>query len=291
VLTDVAGIRVGHWTDARARTGCTAVLLPDGTVGSAEIWGGAPATRELEVLAPHRTVQQVDAVLLTGGSAFGLAAADGVMRWCEEHGRGVPTPGGIVPIVPALGLFDLAVGDPAVRPGPEQGFAACEDAREDGVAVGPVGAGTGATLGAWSGNRRAGGIGAATERAGDLVVSALLAVNAFGDLDPFGRGAGEAAAKLAAGHVPGADLLTNTTIGVVATNARLDKVGCLIVAQGGHGGLARALAPAHTRFDGDGIVAVATGAVDAHVDAVRMLAVSAVERAVRSIATADPPAG
>ena len=291
MLTDVAGIRVGHWTDARARTGCTVVLLPDGTIGSAEIWGGAPATRELELLEPHRTVQQVDAVLLTGGSAFGLAAADGVMRWCEEHGRGVATPGGIVPIVPALGLFDLAVGDPAVRPGPDQGYAACEDARKDGVAVGPVGAGTGATLGAWSGNRRDGGIGAATEHAGELVVAAMLAVNAFGDLDESGDGARAAAAMLAAGHVPGAQLLTNTTIGVVATNARLDKVGCLIVAQGGHGGLARALAPSHTRFDGDGIIAVATGTIDAHVDAVRMLAVSAVERAVRSIATADPPAG
>jgi L-aminopeptidase/D-esterase-like protein len=290
VLTDVAGILVGHWTDARARTGCTAILLPEGTTGSAELWGGAPATRELEVLQPHRTVQEVDAVLLTGGSAFGLAAADGVMRWCEEHGRGVATPGGIVPIVPALALFDLAVGDASVRPGPDQGYAACADARDADVAVGPVGAGTGATLGAWSGNRRAGGIGAATERAGDLVVAALLAVNAFGDLDELGQGAAAAAAKLAGGHVPAAALLAHTTIGVVATNARLDKVGCLVVAQGGHGGIARALAPAHTRFDGDGIVAVATGAVDAHVDAVRMLATSAVERAIRSIA-ADPPAG
>src|SRR5690606_24114506 len=124
VITDVPGVRVGHWTDRRAATGCTVVLLPEGTVASGEVRGGAPATRETALLDPTRTVTRLDAVVMTGGSAFGLASADGVMRFCEERGIGVPTPAGPVPIVVALGLFDLPVGDPSVRPGPEEGYAA-----------------------------------------------------------------------------------------------------------------------------------------------------------------------
>src|SRR5688500_14423274 len=141
-LTDL-GFRVGHWTDSAARTGCTVILCPEGTVASAEVRGGAPASRELEVLDPQRTVSTVDAVVLTGGSAFGLAAADGVMRYCEERGRGVPTPGGAVPIVVGFGLFDLAVGDPTVRPGPEQGYAASQAATAVPGGLGTSGAGTG----------------------------------------------------------------------------------------------------------------------------------------------------
>jgi L-aminopeptidase/D-esterase-like protein len=285
VLTDVDGIEVGSYTDALGQTGCTVVLLPENTVASAEVRGGAPATRELDVLHPLRTVARVDAVLLTGGSAFGLAAADGVVRFCAERGRGVPTPAGPVPIVPALALFDLAVGDPAARPGAAEGHAAAAAASAGPVALGAVGAGTGATTGTWRGTRRPGGLAGATLRAGDLVVSTLVAVNGFGDVDPDGGGAERAAAHLAAtGGAFGAEaLLQNTTIGVVATNARLDKVGCLIAAQGAHHGLGRALAPAHTRVDGDAFVAVATGRVAAELDAVRLLAVAAVERAVRSL--------
>jgi L-aminopeptidase/D-esterase-like protein len=275
----VEGVRVGHWTDAVARTGCTVVLVPDGTVGSAEVRGGAPATRELDALEPGRLVDRVDAVVLTGGSAFGLAAADGVLRWCEEHGIGFPTPAGPVPIVPALGLYDLSVGDGSVRPTAASGYDAGASAVTGPFAVGAVGAGTGATVGKWRGpdHVRPGGLGTATVRHGDLVVSALVAVNAFGDVDPDGSASAEG----------GLELLTpffgNTTIGVIATNARLDPSGCRWVAQGGHDGLARSIFPAHTRGDGDALVAVATGRVDAPVDAVRIAAVTAVERAVRSV--------
>lgn len=273
------GVRVGHWTDEVARTGCTVVLLPEVTTGSAEVRGGAPATRELDALVPGRLVDRVDAVLLTGGSAFGLAAADGVLQWCEEQGIGFPTPAGPVPIVPTLGLYDLGVGDGSVRPGPTEGYRACATASSGPCPIGAVGAGTGATVDKWRGSdrARAGGLGTATVRHGDLVVSALVAVNAFGAVDPDG--------SASADHDLG--LLTpffgNTTIGVIATNARLDKLGCLWVAQGGHDGLARAVFPAHTRSDGDALVAVATGRTDAPVDAVRIAAVTAVERAVRSV--------
>ena len=282
-MTDIDGIRVGHWTDTAARTGCTVVLFPSGTVASIEVRGGAPASREVELLAPERTVQRCDAVLLTGGSAFGLAAADGVMRWCEERGIGVPTPAGPVPIVPTLALFDLAVGDASVRPDAAAGYEACVAATADSVPLGAVGAGTGATVAKWRGRDHVqpGGLAAATERHGDVVVSALLAVNAFGEIDRDGRGLAEADLPPAAGGTEGT--FTNTTIGVVATNARLDKVGCLVVAQGGHDGLARSLVPPHSRVDGDAIVAAATGVVDADVDVVRWLAVRAVERAVRDL--------
>lgn len=283
MLTDVPGLEVGHWTDPVARTGCTVVLVPDGTVASAEVRGGAPASRELDLLAPDRLVDRIDAVVLAGGSAFGLAAADGVMTWLEERGRGFPTPAGPVPIVPTLALFDLLVGDASVRPGPVEGRAACDAASSGPVALGPVGAGTGATVGGWQGPdaARPAGLGGATVRSGELVVSALLAVNAHGSVD--GDGTGLDGVEDVVPGVPPAPL-GNTTIGVVATNARLDKVGCLVVAQGGHDGLGRALVPAHTRVDGDALVALATGIVGAPVDHVRLLAVAAVERAVRFLA-------
>lgn len=274
----VAGVRVGHWTDTAARTGCTVVLLPPGTTASGEVRGGAPGTREFELLRPERLVPSIDAVVLTGGSAFGLAACDGVARWLEAQGRGFPTRGGPVPIVVGMVLYDLAVGDPSVRPGPAEGEAACSSAGEE-FDIGPVGAGAGCTVGKWRGpdHVRPAGIGAAVERDGDLVVSALFAVNAYGDvaergerppLPPIG------AATPAVGE--------NTTIGVVVTNAKLDKTGCLLVAQGGHDGLARALEPAHATVDGDAVVAAATGEIDAPVDRVRVLAARAAEAAIRS---------
>ncbi|GIG71228.1 P1 family peptidase [Phytomonospora endophytica] len=280
-LTDL-GFRVGHWTDAAARTGCTAILCPEGTVASAEVRGGAPASRELEVLDPQRTVSTVDAVLLTGGSAFGLAAADGVMRYCEEHRRGVPTPGGKVPIVPALALFDLAVGDPSVRPGPQEGYAACLDAEAGSLATGPIGAGTGASTGHWRGpdGMRPGAVGAAAFTAGNLVVAALVVVNAFGEIDTDGNGLMAAAADVGPQGIYPAPPFTNTTIGFLATNARLDKIGCLILAQGAHDGLSRAIVPPHTRFDGDAFVAASAGEVAADVDTVRMLGAAAVQRAI-----------
>ena len=185
-VTEIDGVRVGHWTDDVARTGCTVVLFPEGTVASGEVRGGAPAAREMALLDPSRTVTRIDAVVLTGGSAFGLASADGVMRFCEERGIGFPTAGGAVPIVVALGLYDLAQGDGSVRPGPDEGYAACEAATASTAptALGRVGAGTGATIAKWQGrdHARPGGLGGAVLRHGDLVVAALVAVNAYGDI-------------------------------------------------------------------------------------------------------------
>ena len=279
MITEVAGVWAGHWTDAVGRTGCTVVLFPDGTVASGEVRGGAPATRETALLAPERLVDRVDAVVLSGGSAFGLAAADGVMRFCEEQGSGFPTAAGPVPIVVGLSLYDLGVGDPAARPDAAAGYAACRAASDGPLALGQVGAGTGATIGTWDGaaEGRPGGLGGAVQRQGSLIVAALLAVNASGWVDTGGLEP----------RPGGGGLATNTTVGVVATNARLDKVGCHLLAQSAHDGLARALVPAHTRFDGDAVVAASIGPddrrVDAQVDHVRWLAMTTVEQAVRAV--------
>ena len=275
------GLRVGHWTDERARTGCTVVLLPDGAVASAEVRGGAPASRELDLLDPQRTVDRIDAVLLTGGSAFGLAAADGVMRFCEERGMGFPTAAGPVPIVPSLAIFDLLEGDGSVRPGPDAGYAACEAARAGDVELGPVGAGAGATIAKWRGREHArrGGVGGALLRDEDTWVLALLVVNAFGDvLDEVA-----AAPRIPPAHQPAPEVaFGNTTVGVLVTNAVLSKGECLLVAQSGHDGMARALSPAHTTADGDALVAAAIGPVERDLEAVRALAAAAVEQAIRS---------
>lgn len=292
-IADVGGLRVGHWTDASAATGCTVVTFPPWTVASGEVRGGAPASRELELLDPGRTVDRLDALVLTGGSAFGLSAADGVVRWCEEQGLGFPTPAVPVPIVVALALYDLAVGDPAVRPGPAAGYAAARAAglpgepgdRGPACEVGRVGAGTGATVAkAVPGiEPRPGGLVSASAEAGGVRVGALVAVNAAGV--PGG------ASSLAVTH-PMAPREgfgrqgTNTTVGLVATDARLDKAACHRVAQGAHDGLARAVFPPHTRFDGDAFVAAAVGGgtVEADPDAVRALAAHVVEVAVAGLA-------
>jgi L-aminopeptidase/D-esterase-like protein len=280
VISDVPGVTAGHWTDERALTGCTAILFPDGTTASGEVRGGAPATREFDLLAPERTVERIDAVMLCGGSAFGLAACDGAMRFCEERGRGVPTPAGPVPIVVGMAIFDLPVGDASVRPGAGEGYAACAAAEAgEPPAGGRAGAGTGATVAKWRGEPRPGGLGMATESDGQVVVSALAVVNALGDV----RRDGERREPLPEpGSAPSP--LGNTTLAVVATNARLTKLACLRVAQSGHDGFARALDPAHTAFDGDAVVAAATGAVEADPERVRLLAAHAVEAAIRSAA-------
>ena len=287
MLTEVPGVRVGHWTDATARTGCTVVLLPEGAVASGEVRGGAPATREFALLDPTRTVAEVDAVVLTGGSAFGLATADGVMAHLEAEGRGFSAGPVRVPIVVAMGLFDLAVGDAAVRPDAAAGRAACASAGEGPVELGAVGAGTGATTSKWAGTaaRRPGGLCAAVRRQGDLVVAALLAVNALGAPDDGAADGVEPPQLVEAGWLDATpEPFGNTTIGVVVTNARLDKLGCHLAAQSAHDGPARALLPAHTRFDGDAVVVAATGAVPGRVDAVRALVATTVTAAVRSLA-------
>lgn len=269
------GVLVGHWTNTAARTGCTVVLLPEGAIASGEVRGGAPATREFALLDPTKTVASVDAVVLSGGSAFGLASCDGVMTWLEAKGRGFETKHGRVPIVVGLGLFDLGVGDSKARPDAAAGRAAC-DAATANPAQGAVGAGTGCTLGKWGGEPQASGLGIVTVSSEDLWVTALVAVNAFG----FLNGTVGADPGPPQGPEPEIELRSNTTIGVIVTNASLDKVGCRLLAESGHGGLSRALYPAHTAADGDALVGVSVGPVEANTAHVRLLAQLAVERAI-----------
>ncbi len=282
-ITDVEGVSVGHFTDARRPTGCTVLLLEPGASGAVDVRGGAPGTRETDLLSPLATVSTVDAIVLSGGSAFGLAAAEGVVRYLEEKGRGFPAGAVRVPIVPAAILFDLEVGDSSIRPTAESGYQACQAARGGAGAhleQGNVGAGAGATVGKLLGSEHAmkGGFGTASIRLpGGLLVGAMVAVNALGDVyDPAGRllaGArtpdgrlANAAALLLRGQLPrladpfGKEMLgRNSTIGVVATNAALTKVEAAKVAQMAHDGLARAIRPVHLPSDGDTIFAVATG--------------------------------
>lgn len=286
-LTDVAGVRVGHWTDRSGVTGCTVVLPPPGTVGSGEVRGGAPGTRETDLLRPGMLVHEVNAVLLTGGSAFGLAAADGVMRWLEERGVGFDAGVARVPIVPAAVLFDLAVGDPAARPGPHAGYAACQEAGEGPVAEGSVGAGTGATVAKLHGPHRAvkGGLGTASASEGGATVAALAAVNAFGEVvDEDGTVLAGARADEDAGPKPppGAwPAAPNTTIAVVATDAALSRERAHLLAVAAHDGLARAIRPAHTMVDGDTIFTLATGATEAPQPVLERLAETVLAEAIR----------
>jgi L-aminopeptidase/D-esterase-like protein len=271
-ITDVPGIKVGHWTARRAATGCTVVLCERGAVPGVDVRGGAPGTRETDLMRPGNLVQEVHAVLLTGGSAFGLDAAGGVMRWCEERGIGLVFGGSVVPIVGAAVLFDLGVGRRDARPDAAAGYAACEAARGGRVAEGSVGAGTGATVAKAGGPGAAlkGGIGTASEDAGaGLIVAALMAVNAAGEVVESSSGAVVAGPRAPGGGFQdtyalvrggrGPEPGTNTTIGVVATNARLTKEQANRLASAAHDGLARAIRPAHTLADGDTIFALATG--------------------------------
>ena len=280
----IPGVEIGHWTDPAARTGCTVIVLPPGATASGEVRGGAPATRDFALLAPERLVEHVDAIVLTGGSAFGLAAADGVTEVLEAEGRGFDTPHGPVPIVVAMALYDLGVGDPAVRPGAAAGRYAATN-RSATSDAGPVGAGTGATVSKWLGAESAepGGLGIASVSRDELVVSAVVALNAAGSPPPESQ---QILEQVAAGTFQRwegrACPFANTTLCAVVTNAALAKLECFWVAQGGHDGLARTLVPAHSRSDGDAVVAAATGEVSAETDDVRLLAVAAVAKAVGS---------
>lgn len=317
-LTSVAGLRVGHETLAGRPTGCTVILAPRGAVAGVDVRGAAPGTRETDLLRPENLVQQVHAIVLAGGSAFGLDAATGAMRWLEEQGIGFDVGVAKVPIVPAAILFDLGVGDARIRPDAACGYAAAARASEAPVVEGDVGAGAGATVGKLGGRGRAmkAGIGSAAITLADgTVVAALAAVNAYGDvIDPStgqvvagvrtadGRALADARRLLrgdTAGRVPfGADARPptesgpgdaapglvggNTTLVVVATNAVLTKVEATKVAQMAHDGLARAIAPVHTPFDGDVVFALATGTKPGPVDVGRIGALAA-EAAAQAI--------
>jgi L-aminopeptidase/D-esterase-like protein len=294
-LVDVPGVEVGHATNLQALTGCSVVLTREGAVGGVSVRGLAPGTRETDLLRPGMLVERVHGILLTGGSAYGLAAADGVMRYLEEQGIGYDAGAARVPIVPGAVLLDLGIGDARARPDAAMGYAACQAASSEERSQGNVGAGTGATVGKLLGNTRAmkGGLGTASVSAGKLVVGALVAVNALGDvLDPrtneiiagtrapAGHAFADTAALLRSPALRTAMTLKNTIIGAVATNARLDVADVNQVAAAAHDGLARVVRPAHTLFDGDTLFALSTGKVRAHRALVADMAAEAVAFAI-----------
>jgi L-aminopeptidase/D-esterase-like protein len=290
-VTLAPGFGVGHWTGTG--TGVTVILCPEGTIGSGEIRGGAPATRETALLEPERTIECVDAVVFSGGSAFGLAAADGVVAWLVEHDRGFPTTGGRVPIVPAAAIYDLVVaGDERV--GAAEGRAAIEQAAAGAGGGGEterglIGAGRGATVGKWRGPEHAcaGGLGVATQRVGDAALGAIAVVNAVGDVvDAAGAPLACSAAPPGTPPFPDEQFVMGgeaTTLVAVATDASLTKAQCHLLAQSGHVGIAHAVRPSHTRHDGDLVVALASGtAGEAHLDRIRVAAVDVIAEAVRT---------
>jgi L-aminopeptidase/D-esterase-like protein len=321
-ITDVGDLRVGHFTDSRRPTGCTVVLFDRGAVAGVDVRGSAPGTRETDLLNPINTVQTVNAILITGGSAYGLDAATGVVHYCEEHRMGFFVGVGVVPIVPAAVLIDLQIGDPKVRPDAHAGYAACEAASDSPPAEGNIGAGAGATVGKMFGYQYAmkGGFGTASIRIGDtgLVVGAMAAVNAVGDVidrktgkilagarKQDGQSFADTMYQIAHGNVPATRIGAHTTLGVVATNAQLSKTECTKVAQMAHDGFARTINPTHTAFDGDTIFAAATGTQHgrAEVTVIGAVAAEAIALAVnRAVLTATgipgypahrdlPPAG
>ncbi|VWX62095.1 putative enzyme [Burkholderiales bacterium 8X] len=278
-ITDVDGIEVGHFSDSRRPTGCTVILAQGGAVAGVDVRGGGPGTRETDLLASGNFVQQVHGIVLAGGSAWGLAAADGAVRWLEEQGVGLDVRYGTLPIVPAAVLFDLPLGDARIRPDAAAGYAACQAASRLAPAEGNVGAGSGALVGKLFGVHRAmkGGIGTASIEVDGFRMGALIACNALGDvLDPGtgrvvagartedGRALLDTRRALLRGELPKPILAaSNTTIGVIATDATLTKAQANRLATVAHDGLARAINPVHTMSDGDTLFALATGAVPA----------------------------
>lgn len=300
-LTDVKGIRVGQITDLEGATGCTVILCPPATVGGVDVRGGAPGTRETDLLNPMNHVEQINAVFLAGGSAYGLAVADGIMRYLEETGEGYKaTSGYIVPIVAGAILFDLPIGIPGRRPTAQMGYEACQAATTEAVAQGTVGAGTGARCGGFLGNEFAtkGGIGSASIDLGDgLIVAAIVAVNSVGDIideqgnimaglrtPPHGNqfmGTLNALKQMARQTEPPPNR-DNTVIAAIATNARLSKAHVNKVAQMAHDGIARAINPAHTMFDGDTVFALATGEIAANPTVIGAYSAHVLTQAIRN---------
>jgi L-aminopeptidase/D-esterase-like protein len=304
MITAVPGFRLGHYTDNKALTGCTVILCPPKTRASYEVRGASPGSRELELLSPDKKMQEVHAILLTGGSAFGLSAADGVMRWLSEHDIGYETPWVKVPIVPAAVIFDLNVGDGSVRPDSSAGYRACDNASVSTKDEGNVGAGIGCTVGKWKGmdSRMKGGFGGASKIMGELIVGVAAVVNAVGDiLDEHGKiiaGARNSDDKFFGDSDPLRTLgpgkavaSTNTTLVAAATNADFSKVELHRIAQRMHDGMARAIVPAHTSYDGDATFMLSCGSVKADIDLVAEIAASLTAEAIRRAVKAAKSAG
>ncbi len=294
MITDVPGIRVGHYTDEQNITGCSVLLLPPKTVASCEVRGSSPGSRELALLAPDKQMQEVHAILLSGGSAYGLGAANGVMKFLAEREVGYRTPWVIVPIVPQAIIFDLNIGSASVFPTAEDAYDACRNASAN-VEQGSVGAGIGAVVGKWNGFESAmkGGVGTASITQGELIVGAFAVVNAVGDIieeDGTVLAGARKDGKFYSRqerleHFRNERLLsrnTNTTLAVAASNAKLSKVDTFRVAQRMHDGMSRAIHPCHTTFDGDVSFALSTGEVIAPIDLVAELAAEATSQAIRN---------
>jgi L-aminopeptidase/D-esterase-like protein len=302
-ITDVSGVKVGHYTDKKAATGCTVVLCGPGAVASVDVSGSSPGTRETDLLRVGNSVEMVQAIVLSGGSAFGLDAATGVMRYLEERGFGYETSAGRVPIVPAAIIFDLNIGDSRIRPGASEGYQACLAATNVEVAEGCVGAGTGATVGKILGMERAvkSGLGTASQKiAGDTVIAALIVVNAVGDVIEPGTGKILAGPRKPdeSGFLSTSELLKgqlkesippfNTVIGVVATDAKLNKVGASKLAHVAQVGIARTIDPCHTMYDGDALFVISSGDKGADVNALGAAAAEVVAEAIiRAICNAE----
>lgn len=293
-LTAVPGMLVGHWTDPVAATGVTVVVPPEPNVTAVDIRGAAPGTRETALLAPGMKVETVQAIVLAGGSAFGLAAADGVVRALEEEGRGHRTFAGVVPIVPAAILFDLGIGDGTVRPDAAAGRHAYRSATADPVAMGSVGAGTGAVVAGWRGfeHLRKGGIGSASEAVGGVVVGALVVVNAVGDVFTLEGEPLTGGGPVPAGGPVAPRPLENTTLVVVATDAAFDRPALMRLCVSAHDALAVCLRPSHTRYDGDAVFAISCGTGPGDPDAVGAAVFRVVGRAIEAaLRTATPLGG
>lgn len=310
-INDICGIFVGHATDEQNATGCTVILAPEGAMGSVDVRGGGPATRETDLLDPVRAIESVNAVVLSGGSAFGLDADSGVVAWLEEHGYGYETGWGKVPIVCGASLFDLVVGSANVRPDKQMGYAACENAllRQDADKSGSLGCGTGATVGKLLGPERLmrSGVGCVAVQLGELQLAAVIGVNALGNIYDHATGqplagllsedknsiidSGEMMLQMA-GEALSRTISLNTTIGCIITNAKLTKGETNRVATVSHDGLARSIFPLHTQADGDAMFCLATGEVAAPLDLVASIAAEVASRAVeQAVLQASPGFG
>ena len=295
-ICDVPGILVGHAQNKEGGTGCTVIIAENTAVCGVDVAGGGPGTRETDALNPVNLVQSVNAVYLGGGSAYGLAGADGVMRWCEENGMGFDVGVGVVPIVPGAVLFDLPIGSYSVRPDSDMGYKACCNASSTEAGMGNIGAGTGATIGKARGldGMMKGGLGTASIKIGKVVIGALVAVNCFGDIIDSTNG------KIIAGARPetGSEFLgclhyykqsienginplgTNTTIGAIATNAKLTKSQATKISMMAHDGYARAINPIHTMHDGDTIFTLSTGDIEADISSIGAIAAEVMSMAI-----------